>query len=80
MQREFTTPFQEISPKELNKCLQKYSFICRQEEATAVRSLSSKIVLRSLAIVNELKIIIFVLNYRTLLVYTKTTTHLSVGG
>ena len=28
----------------------------------------------------ELKIIIFVLNYLTVLVYTKTIIHLSVGG
>ena len=36
--------------------------------------------LQSLATVNELKIIIFVLNYLTVLVYTKTIIHLSVGG
>ena len=29
---------------------------------------------------DELKIIIFVLNYLTVLVYTKTIIHLSVGG
>ena len=33
-----------------------------------------------LATLNELKIIIFVLNYLTVLVYTKTIIHLSVGG
>ena len=36
--------------------------------------------LKSLATVNELKIIVFVLNYLTVLVYTKTIIHLSVGG
>ena len=36
--------------------------------------------LKSLATVNELKIIFFVLNYLTVLVYTKTSIHLSVGG
>ena len=48
------------------------SFVCRQEKATAaaVRSLRAKMV--SLAAVNELKIIIFVLSYLTVLVYTKT--------
>ena len=35
MQKQFTTPFEEISPQELNKCLQ--SFICQQEKATAFR-------------------------------------------
>ena len=41
MIREFT-PFDEISSKVLNKCLQKF---CRQENATAVRSLRAKIVI-----------------------------------
>ena len=36
--------------------------------------------LLSLAVVNELKITIFVLNYLAILVYTKTIIHLSVGG
>ena len=52
------------------------SFVCRQEKATAmaVRLLRAKIV------IVEFKIIIFVLNYLTVLVYTKTIIHLSVGG
>ena len=33
-----------------------------------------------MATVKELKIIIFVLNYLTVLVYTKTIIHLSVSG
>ena len=40
----------------------------------AVRLLGAKIV------IVEFKIIIFVLNYLTVLVYTKTIIHLSVGG
>ena len=43
----------------------------------AVQSLRAKIVMRSLATVNDLKIIIFVLNYLTVLAYTKT---ISVSG
>ena len=43
MHEEFTTPFQENSRQELNKCLQ--SFICRQENASAVGSLRAKIVI-----------------------------------
>ena len=38
------------------------------------------IVMGSLATVNELKIIIFVLNYLTVLVYTKTIIRFIVGG
>ena len=52
------------------------SFIC-QPKKMAFQSLRAKIVMRSLATVNELKIIIFVFNYLTVLVYTKTV---SVGG
>ena len=36
--------------------------------------------LYSLALVFELKIVVFVLNYLTVLAYTKTIIHLSVGG
>ena len=36
-------PFDEISPKELNDYFK--SFICRQENATAVRSLRTKIII-----------------------------------
>ena len=52
------------------------SLVCRQEKdtAAAVRLLRAKIV------IVEFKIIIFVLNYLTVLVYTKTIIHLSVGG
>ena len=45
----------------------------------AIRSLRAKIVI--VATVNELKNVIFVLNYLTVLAYTtKTTIQLSVGG
>ena len=70
--------FKEISPQELSKCLQK--FYCRQEKATtaAVRSLRAKTVIVGNG--KWVKNHIFVLNYLTILVYTKTIIHLSVGG
>ena len=46
---------------------------------TAAQSLRAKF-FKVLATVNELKIIIFVLNYVTVLVYAKKIIHLSVGG
>ena len=54
---------------------------CRQEKATAAafRSLRAKNCNRWQTVF-ESKIIIFVLNYLTVLVYTKTIIHLSVGG
>ena len=54
---------------------------CRQEKGMTadVRSLRAP-ALESLTTVNELKIIIFVLNYLTVLVYSKTIIHPSVGG
>ena len=45
----------------------------KKRRPPAVRSLRAKIVIVG-------KIIIFVLNYLTVLVYTKTIIHLSVGG
>ena len=42
MQKEFTTPFEEISLQELNKCLQKFYF--SQENAMAIWWLHAKIV------------------------------------
>ena len=38
IEEEFTTPFEEFSLREINKCLQK--FICRQEIARAFQSLA----------------------------------------
>ena len=46
----------------------------------AIQSSRAKIVIVGNATVNELKIIIFVLNYLTVLVYTKTIIHRSGGG
>ena len=78
-QKEFTTPFEEISSQELNKCLQKFYLSAEKATTSAVRSLCAKIVI-VVATLNELKIFIFVLNYLTVLLYTKTSIHLSVGG
>ena len=36
IQREITTPFDEISPKELNKCLQKFYFSARKRDDRSV--------------------------------------------
>ena len=77
MQREFTTPFEEIFPKELNKCLQKFYLSARKRDGCSAiaRQNCNEIVGNS-----KLKIIILVLNYLTVLVHTKTIVHLSVGG
>ena len=45
IQRELTTIFTEISPKELNKCLQKFYLSVRKR--AAVRSLRAKILLEN---------------------------------
>ena len=59
--------------------LSKVLFVAKKKRRP-LRSSRAKIV-KSLATVNELKIIIFVLNlYLTVFVYTKTIIHLSVGG
>ena len=79
IQREFATSFDEISPKELNKCRQKFYLSARKRSGCSVIA-RAKIVMRSLVTVNELKIIIFVLNYLTVLVYTKTIIHRSAGA
>ena len=52
------------------------SFVRRQEKATAM----AVQLLRAKIVIVGFKIIIFVLNYLTVLVYTKTIIHLSVGG
>ena len=68
----FWTNFLEKAKQMASKVL----FVSQKK--MAFQSLRAKIVMRSLATVNELKIIIFVLNYLTVLVlYTKT---ISVGG
>ena len=68
--------FQEISSQELNKCFQEF-FFCRQEKATtaAVPSFARQ----NCNHWQQLKMIIFVLNYLTVLVYTKTIIFTSVS-
>ena len=73
MQKEVITLFEEISPQELNKCLQK--FICQQGNMTAAQLLRAKF----FKVLATVKIIIFVLNYVTVLSYTKTL-HQNGGG
>ena len=66
IQRELTTPFEEISPQELKDS-------CLQRNAMAVWSLRTKIVILGNSY-------FLVLNYLTVSVYIKTIIHLSVGG
>ena len=74
MQREFTTPFEEISPKELNKCLQKFYLSARKREGrSAIVCQNCNEIVGN----RKLKIIILVLNYLTVLVHTKTIIHLT---
>ena len=81
MQKEFTTPFEEISPQELKKCLQKFYLSARKSYDRG----RSVIVRQNVIFAGNSKWvknhrIIFVLNYLTVLVYTKTIIHLSAGG
>ena len=78
MQKEFTTPFEEVSPQELNKCLQKY-LSARKSDDRGHSVIGAKIVIIA-GNSKWVKIIIVVLNYLTVLAYTKTIIHLSVGG
>ena len=77
MQKEFTTPFEEISPQELNKCLQKF-YLSAKKTRRPFSHLRAKIVIigNSKWVKNHH----FVLNYLTVLVYTETIIHLSVDG
>ena len=72
IQKGFTTPFEETSPQELNDL-----FVGKKMRRT-FGHLRAKIVIVGSS--NWVKIIIFVPNYLTVLVYTKTIIHLSVGG
>ena len=65
MQTEFTTPFEETSPQELNKRLQKFYLSLRKSDDRGCLVIARQN---------------FVLKYLTVLVYTKTIIHLSVGG
>ena len=58
MQKECTTPFEEISPQELNKCLQKFYLSVRKSDGRG-----RSVITRSLTVFDS-KIIIFVLNYK----------------
>ena len=73
MQEEFITLFEEISPQELNKCLQNVLFVGEKTRRPFSHCVPK---LLSLATLNVLKLIIFVLNYLTVLFYTKTIIHL----
>ena len=66
-----------LSKLTLNECLQKFYLSERKRDG---RSVIARQKLLSLATVNELKIIIFVLNYLTVLVFTKTIIDLIVSG
>ena len=77
MQTEFTTPFEETSPQELNKRLQKFYMSPRKSDDRGSSVIGRQNCNRWQ---HELKITIFVLNYLTVLVYTKTIIHSSVSG
>ena len=72
-----TDELDAVSKLTLNKCLQKFYLAERKRDG---RSVIARQKLLSLATVNELKIIIFVLNYLTVLVFTKTIINLIVSG
>ena len=66
-----------MSPQELNKCLEKLYLTARQRDGFSVICAQK---LSSLTAINELKVIIFVINYLTVLEYTRTIIHRSFGG
>ena len=68
--KENSQPFEEISLEEFNKCLQQLYLSVRKRDGRRFGHYAPKLL--SLTTVNELKIIIFVFNYLTVLVYTKT--------
>ena len=72
---ELITPVWKISPHKLNN-IRKFYLSARKRDG---RYVICALKLKSLAAVNELKTIIFVLNYLTVLVYTRTIIHLSGG-
>ena len=96
IQREFATLFEEMSPPELNKCLQKFYLSARKRDGSFYnknrlpRSEPRWIVtcfspfrtgnIGIVAGMYESKSIFGGVYYLTVLVYTKTTIHLSVGG
>lgn len=91
IQKEFATPFEEMSPPELNKCLQKFYLsgkkgdgrFYNKKSLTAIRAALDRYVRENVGIIAgmyELKSIFGGVHYLTVLVYTKTTIHLSVSG
>ena len=82
-QKEFKTPFEEISPQELNKCLQKFYWSARKSDDRG-----RSVIARQNVIAGNGKWVknhIFVLSHLTVLVYILlaeyiTIMHLSVGG
>ena len=58
-----------MSPQELNKCLEKLYLTARQRDGFSIIYAPK---LSSLTAINELKVIIFVFNYLTVLEYTRT--------
>ena len=98
IQREFATPFEEMSPPELNKCLKKFYLSARKRDGifynkkslTAIRTaldrhllfsvLSAREKIGIVARMYESKSLFGGVYYLTVLVCTKTTIHLSVGG
>ena len=65
--KEITTPFEEMSLQELNKCLSKFYFSERKIDGRGRSVITRQNCNREL---NEVKIIIFVRNYLTVLVYS----------
>ena len=98
IQREVATPFEEMSPPELNKCLQKFYLSARKRDGSfykqkttyrdpnlvgsslVVSVLSARENIGIVAGMYESKSIFGGVYYFTVLVYTKTTIRLSVGG
>ena len=82
-QKEFKTPFEEISPQELNKCLQKFYLSARKSDDRG-----RSVIARQNVIAGNSKWVknhIFLLSHLTVLVYILlaeyiTIMHLSVGG
>ena len=71
IQREFATPFEEMSPPELNKCLQKFYLSAKKRAREDIGIVAG---------MYESELIFGGVYYLTVLVYTKTTIHLSVGS
>ena len=82
--KEFTTPFEEISPQELNKCLQKKFYLSARKSDDRGRSViarqnviagNSKWVKNHIFVLSDLNVLVYIL-----LAEYITIIHLSVGG